>query len=63
MTKVSLYQTRILPPLLWLMTRLSSHIKAYGSRDTTEERQEQDVQDEKELCAGPEPDMDKLFDV
>ena len=45
------------------MTRLSSHITAYGSRDTTEERQEQDVQDEKELCAGPEPDMDKLFDV
>lgn len=45
------------------MARALSHIKAYGSRDAVEERQEQDVQDEKELCAGPESDMDKLFDL
>jgi hypothetical protein len=49
--------------LILLITRVHSHFEAYGSRNPAEERQEQDVQDKKELCAGSQSDLDELLDV
>jgi hypothetical protein len=40
-----------------------SHHETDGLDDVVEERQEQNVQDEEELCTGFEPHLEQLFDV
>jgi hypothetical protein len=40
-----------------------SHYETDGLDDVVEERQEQNVQDEEELCTGFEPHLEQLFDV